>query len=221
MKAAALNEVLSNFGNIQPNIVFKQGNVVKTMSEARNIIGKMEIDVPMPTDFGIYDAHQLRGALNLLEDSEIEFEEDHLVITSGTTKIKYYYSEAATLTTAPEKELELPSVNVSFELSAEVLAKLRKAASGLKVNTVVITSGDDGITLTVTDPADKTAPSYAVNLEGDGDVSAGKVLSLKMDNLKFIEGDYLVEVAEAGISKFSHLSRPVTYWVALEKPKAR
>lgn len=220
MKAAALTEVLSNFGDIQANIVFKEGNVVRTMAEAKNIVGMIELEEALPQTFGIYDAHQLRAALNLLDDSEIEFNEDHLVISSGKTNIKYFYSDPHTLTTAPDKEIALPSVDVSFTLTSEDLAKLRKAASALKVNAVVMSVGEEGIVLTVTDPGNMTAPSFALEVEGSGDIEVGKVLSLKMDNLKFVEGDYSVEVSDKLISKFTHMSRPVTYWVALEKPKS-
>ena len=56
-------QVLKNYATINPNIVIENGNVVKTISEARAIVSKSSVDVDFPLTFGIFD---LSNFLNVL-----------------------------------------------------------------------------------------------------------------------------------------------------------
>ena len=47
--------VLKNFANINSNIVFREGNVLKTISVAKNILAKVTLDETIDAEFGIYD----------------------------------------------------------------------------------------------------------------------------------------------------------------------
>ena len=44
-------QVLKNYATINPNIVIENGNVVKTISEARAIVSKSSVDVDFPSSF--------------------------------------------------------------------------------------------------------------------------------------------------------------------------
>ena len=47
--------VLRNFSSINPNVVLKPGQEVKTISEAKNILAVAEIAEDFPTEMGISD----------------------------------------------------------------------------------------------------------------------------------------------------------------------
>ena len=47
-------QLLKNFASINSNIVIKQGNVLKTISEAKNVLASAVMLEDMPKDFGIY-----------------------------------------------------------------------------------------------------------------------------------------------------------------------
>ena len=47
--------VLRNFSSINPNVVLKPGQEVKTISEAKNILAVADIAEDFPTEMGIYD----------------------------------------------------------------------------------------------------------------------------------------------------------------------
>lgn len=225
MKATNLLEVISNFGDINQNITFRQGNVVRTLAEGRNIIGRVEIDEEIPFDFGIYDASQLQRSLALVDDAEIEFKADHLIISGTDCSVKYFYTDAAMLTQVPDKEIQMPTPNVTFDLSANDLARLRKAAPILvsekgRQRFIISEGSTEGkVKLSVKDGQLETANEFAIEVNGSvNDLDPYKTLAINIHNLKLMNGDYQVEVSDKLISKFTCTDRPITYWISLEKP---
>ena len=51
-------QILANFAAINSSILFKKGNVIKTISNAQNILAKAVADETFPQDFAIYDLSQ-------------------------------------------------------------------------------------------------------------------------------------------------------------------
>jgi ABC-type lipoprotein export system ATPase subunit len=47
--------VLKNFSSINTGLVFKQGNVLRTMSKQQNVLAKATIPESFDQDFTIYD----------------------------------------------------------------------------------------------------------------------------------------------------------------------
>ena len=77
-------EVLKNFSNINQNILIEEGNVLRTISTMKNILGRATIEESFPKEFGIYDLNEFLGVLSLTKDSEIELDnESYLTINSG------------------------------------------------------------------------------------------------------------------------------------------
>jgi len=60
--------VLKNFANINSNIVFREGNDLKTISVAKNILAKATLDEAVPQEFGIYDLNEFLNVLSLVEN---------------------------------------------------------------------------------------------------------------------------------------------------------
>ena len=82
-------EVLKNFSNINQNILIEEGNVVRTISTMKNILGSATVDESFPNEFGIYDLNEFLGVMSLASDAELEFETDkYLTINGGSTKIR-------------------------------------------------------------------------------------------------------------------------------------
>ena len=65
-------DVLKNFSNINQNILIEEGNVLRTISTMKNILGRATIVENFPKEFGIYDLNEFLGVLSLTKDSEIE-----------------------------------------------------------------------------------------------------------------------------------------------------
>lgn len=210
--------ILKNFAAINPNIVMKEGSTVKTISEARNILASADISEEIPAEFGIYDLNEFLNVVGLFPEPVLLFENDKQVRVadaSGKQSVKYFFSDPSVLT-SPQKDITMPSVDVSFILTAVQLNALRKAASTLGVTDLIVKGDDDGVTVSVTDQKDPTSNSYELKLDDvtrDGNFE----VVFNINNLKVIPGDYQVDISKKLISNFKLQGLAVQYWIALEK----
>ena len=217
MQANDMLEVLQNFGSINQNIVFRQGTSLSIVSEAKNVMAKIELDEPIPMDFGIYDATELVRVMSLVDDAEIQFNEDSLSLAGNGSSIKYYYSDIDMLTQPPSKEVTMPDPEVRFILTQDIHNKLKRAASALGHKQIKIASDDDSVKLIITDTKNATANNFTIRVDGEVfcDLSSG--FTIGIDNLKLMPGDYEVQVSSKLVSHFKNTDRNVQYWIALEK----
>ena len=209
--------VLQNFGSINQNIVFRQGTSLSIVSEAKNVMAKIELDEPIPMDFGIYDATELVRVMSLVDDAEIQFNQDSLSLAGNGSSIKYYYSDIDMLTQPPSKEVTMPDPEVRFILTQDIHNKLKRAASALGHKQIKIAADNESVKLIITDTKNATANNFTIRVEGEvfGDLSDG--FTIGIDNLKLMPGDYEVQVSSKLVSHFKNTDRNVQYWIALEK----
>lgn len=209
--------LLKNFAGIQPNIVFNKGSVIKTMAEAKNIVGIATIEEEFPVQFGIYDLNEFLGVLSLNDNSELKFEKDHVLIksTSGRSRIKYYYSDVEMLT-HPTKDIKMPLTEVSFVLDHDTLIKIKRAASTLALEEVAITGKNNVLTLSVIDQDNATSNTFSIDIAGKFEEEKFKFI-FNINNLKMISGDYEVNISQKLISNFINKSTATEYIIAVEK----
>ena len=210
--------VLKNFSGINPNMMIRSGNTIKTISEARTVLSTAVVDADFPKDFGIYDLNEFMGVLQLVDAPSLKFEDDYVIVndSTGRSKVKYFYSSEETLTT-PQKDITMPEANVKFKLDNESLSKLKRAASALG-HTEISISGKDGVlSLSVVDSKNKTSNVFSIDVSGEFDNDVAFNFILSTNNLKILPGDYEIEISSKLISQFKHTSLDVKYWIALEK----
>ena len=210
--------VLKNFSGINPNMMIRSGNTIKTISEARTVLSTAVVDADFPKDFGIYDLNEFMGVLQLVDAPSLKFEDDYVIVndSTGRSKVKYFYSSEETLTT-PQKDITMPEANVKFKLDNETLSKLKRAASALG-HTEISISGKDGVlSLSVVDSNNKTSNVFSIDVSGEFDNDVAFNFILSTNNLKILPGDYEIEISSKLISQFKHTSLDVKYWIALEK----
>ena len=65
------------------------------------------------------------------------------------------------------------------------------------------------------DGSDPSSNDYSIEL-GLNETDADFDFRFKIENLKFIPGDYTVNITEKIVSEFVNTSVDLTYWVALE-----
>jgi hypothetical protein len=209
--------VLRNFSSINQNIMFREGNTLKTISEARNVLASATLDVEMPKDFGIYDLNEFIGVLGLVDTPRLKFEDEYVTVgdSTGRSKVKYFFSPEETLTT-PQKDIKMPEAEVKFTLDNDTLNRLKKAASALGHGEVSITGKDGVLSLSVVESQNSTSNQYSIDIDGDfGNATFNFILSIA--NLKILPGDYDVSISNKLISNFSHKEYNLDYWIALEK----
>ena len=140
--------VLKNFSTINGNLEFKAGKEIKTISSTKTVMAKATLTDEFPQDFCVYDLNQFLSVYSLQKDSDIDFDDKNVIFKSGRSKIKYRKAERNSIVTAPDKELVLPSVEVTFTLSESDLADLLKSASVLQTQHIIVESDGEKVYVT-------------------------------------------------------------------------
>ena len=210
--------VMKNFSSINSNIMIREGNVLKSMSEARNVLSRAEVTESFPKDFGIYDLNEFISVLGLVDVPRLKFDDEYATISdsTGRSKVKYFFSPEETLTT-PQKDVTMPAVDVSFVLTNDTLNKLRRASSALGHSEVSITNNNGVLNLSIVDTKNSTSNAFSIDVDGEFPQDSQFNFILSIANLKILPGDYQVDISSKLITQFSHKEMNVQYWIALEK----
>ena len=206
--------ILKNFAGINNSILVKEGNQLRTISVAKNILAEAEIDEDFPRQFGIYDLNQSLNGLSLHQDPDLDFsEESYLTIREGKRRVKYFFADPQVIVSPPEKEITLPSQDVCFQLDSTALDKLLKAAAVYQLPDLSAIGEAGVVKLVVRDKKNDTSNEYAVVV---GETDKDFVFNFRVENIKIIPGAYDVVVSSKLLSKFSNTRYDLQYYIALE-----
>ena len=211
-------EILRNFSTINPNIVVNGGNVLKTMSIAKNIVSRAEIEENFPNTFGIYDLSEFLSVLSLVDRPSITFGDNFCTVSdgSGLSSVKYFYSDPDMLS-APKKDIVMPQGEVQFLLTNETLSKIKRASSALGYDNISIRPNGNSVEIAVVDANDSTSNSYSVLVEGTFPEGADFNFIMGVSNMKLLGEDYEVSISTKLISNFKSITSETQYFIALEK----
>ena len=206
--------ILKNFAGINNSILVKQGNQLRTISVAKNILAEAEIPEDFPRDVAIYDLNQFLNGLSLHHDPDLDFTEDtYLTIREGKRRVKYFYADPQVIIAPPEKEITLPTEDVCFQLDGQALEKMLKAAAVYQLPDLSAIGKDGAVKLVVRDKKNDTSNEFAVVV---GETDKDFVYNFKVENIRIIPGSYDVIVSSKLLSKFSNSKLNLTYFIALE-----
>ena len=206
--------VLKNFSTINQSILFKQGSKLRTISVMKYILAEATITEELPKDFGIYDLNQFLNGLSLHQSPELDFVNDgHVVIKEGRMRSKYFFADPNVIITPPDKAIDLPTEDVSFELSTDQLDKLLKAAAIYQLADLAVEGGDGVVKLLVRDKKNDTSNSFSVTV---GETDKTFSFNFKVENIKILPGTYDVSVSSKLLSRFTSKNQDLTYYIALE-----
>ncbi len=209
--------ILKNFSQLNSNLLVRPGNVINTVTGAKNVMAQATVKEDFPVEFGIWDLNKFLGTLSLFDSPICVFGEKSVKISGeGGRAVTYYYSEPSLLTTI-NKQVQMPETVIHLNLTQSVFADLQRAASVLQLPDLSFTSMDgENILAVVRDKKDPTSNDYSVAV---GDVlgdTPNFEFNFKIDNLKLLPGDYDVEICESVVSSFTNTNIDVKYWIALE-----
>ena len=206
--------VLKNFAGINNSILVKKGNQLRTISVAKNILAEAQIPEDFPRDVAIYDLNQFLNGLSLHQDPNLDFTEDsHITIKEGRRRVKYFYADPQVIIAPPEKEINLPTKEVCFQLESTSLEKLVKAAAVYQLPDLSVIGEKGEITMVVRDKKNDTSNEYAVNV---GETDKEFEFNFKMENIKIIPGAYDVVISSKLLSEFTNTQYNLKYFIALE-----
>jgi len=206
--------ILKNFASINNSILVKEGNRLRTISVAKNILAEADIKEEFPRDFAVYDLNQFLNGLSLHQDPDLDFTEaSYLSIREGKRRVKYFYADPNVIISPPEKDINLPSEDVSFQLDSGSLEKLIKAAQVYQLPDLSAVGEAGVIKLVVRDKKNDTSNEYAIVV---GETDKEFTFNFKVENIRIIPGAYDVVISSKLLSEFTNTKYNLKYYIALE-----
>tara|TARA_B100000965_G_scaffold172160_1_gene143782 strand:- start:7758 stop:8429 length:672 start_codon:yes stop_codon:yes gene_type:complete len=209
-------KILQNFTTINQSLAFKEGRKLRTISVMKNVLAEAEIEEYIPKDFAIYDLPQFLNTLALYRDPDIDVSTNpnFAHIKAGTSqRSKYFFSDPSVIVAPPEKEMVLPSEDVTFNLGEEQLAKALKSSSILQLPDLSVVGGEGAIKVVVSDRKNDTSNEFALVV---GQTDKEFSFNFKIENIKLIPGSYSVAISSKNLARFYNTNYKLTYFIALE-----
>lgn len=210
--------VLKNFGTINEGIIFKKGKVLKTVSSHKNILAQVDITEEIPADFGVHDLNNFLSVVSLhKDDATFEFSSQQAVITGnkGRSKIKYRFCDPSMVNAPPEKPINMPDPEISFELSAADFDWILRAANVLSSPHVAVESDGSKVSIVTMDMQNDSAHTDSLEL-ADGNGDKFKMIFKTETISKVLPGNYEVKISSKGVSHFKCKDVPLQYWITTE-----
>jgi hypothetical protein len=205
--------VLRNFSSINPSVLFKPGQTVRTISPQKTVMAAATIAESVPTEAAVYDLSRYLATLQLFDEPEVQFGESKFTISSGRSQLKYTYASPSMIISPPEKDIELPNPELSVKLNWKTIDSVIKAAGVLSLGEVGFKAQETTVTMSAVDSKNPTADSFDVVIKDDYDGAPFNMI-IKVDNLKLMPADYDVALSSRGMAHFK--SENVQYWIAVQ-----
>ena len=100
-------QILRNFASINEGMIFKPGQVIKTLSPTKSVMAKAVLENEIPQSFAIFDIPQFLSAVSMFEDPELTVNDTHMEIGSGKEKLKFTFSAPNLIHSPSDKEINL------------------------------------------------------------------------------------------------------------------
>lgn len=205
--------ILKNFAVINQNLQFQPGNVIKTRTRSSEVFAAAIVAEDFPKAFAIYELGRFLSILGLFSDPDLEFGDTSVKISDGRNSVNYVYADPSLINAAQyDKEIKLPPVVATFDLKQDDISRLQKAASVLGNPTISITAKSGKLEVIAHDKKNPSCDKYSLDI-GATDADDFTV-DLSLETLKFIPGDYVVDVTERIVCKFTNKNANLEYMVA-------
>jgi hypothetical protein len=209
-------EILKNFSTINENICIKPGNILTTISVGNNIIAEAVIDESFDKEFCIYNLIEWLNVYNVTDNGDIYIMDKFMDISWGNSKIKYGFADKDSIYYTEKVPKfhhnggSLPDQVIEVEVASSTI----KTASVLKSPHMGIVSNGSNVKLKTFDYNTPSSNSYELDLDVNHDKKFAAILDI--NSLKILPGTYKVKISSAGITCWTNLDRPVTYYITLD-----
>jgi hypothetical protein len=206
--------VLKNYSTINPSLLFREGNVLSTISPSKTIIAKATVPNTFNRRCAIYELTKLLGGISLSDDPEVSFNETSVTIKDEKTQAasSITYASEATIKVPPEKNLVLPSVDVSVDITDNDLKSIIRAAGIYGLPAVALVGDGSKVSFVAMNPKDPNSNTYSIPI---GNTEKTFKVVFNVDNLlKLMSGNYHLDVSSKLLAHF--VGADIEYWVAVE-----
>ena len=178
-------DILRNFSSINSVLTVKEGNELKTVSAMKNIYAKAIVSENFDKEHSIYDLSEYLGAVSLFDTPTFEFNAEKVIVSEGDNNVTYYYADPQ-MVISPQKDINMPEPEITFDLDEGVLDSLLKASSVLSLPDMVLTSDGNTVVLTVLDKKNATSNIFSKTVaQGNG---SKYEMFIRMENISGKKG---------------------------------
>jgi hypothetical protein len=208
-------QILKNFSTINPAIVFKPGQVLRTMSPLKTVLAQANVVEQFDSEFAIMDLSRFLSVLSLFNDPSIDFHSGFMAIKDGQQKAHYRFADPKVISTMmvlpSEKTPQVPDPEIQFKLTQDVLSRVQKGMAVFSMPELAVCGDGANMTFEAVDSKKPSQDNFAVSLGTTPHVFR---MVFKSENIKLIPGDYDVSISSKGIGHF--VGEDVQYWIATE-----
>lgn len=219
-------KVLENYSGINSNIYIEPGNRICTKSPDDTMLSEYVASETFDKEIGLFDLPQFLQVLGLFSEPEIKHTRESTVTiedgTSQLTSLRYTLSSKDQLI-YPQNSLRDFDMGetIDFTLQSAHMKELLKAASVLGVRYIVFESFDGKIVARVADIVNSKARSTENTFHrviGDYTETKPFRFVFRLEQFKFVEGDYQVSASGEMVTRFTLANSPneLIYWIAVE-----
>ena len=109
--------------------------------------------------------NEFLNGISLHQNPDLDFEQQsYLTIREGKRRVKYFYADPEVIVCPPDKDIELPSQDICFQLEHSQLDKLKKAAAVYKLPDLSVVGEGGTIRLLVRDKNNDTSNEYSLEV---------------------------------------------------------
>lgn len=165
-------EVLNNFANINPNLLLKNSNEIRTIDAHKSIVGVATIEEPWPEAAdgkGIYDLKEFLSVYSLIDDPDTEFSDKHITIKNNRQRMTYYLAAPGIANKSyPHSDFNkfvngLPQTDLSFKLTADMINHIRKVAGTIDVDHFQFSNINNKSQIVICDHGGSRQDSYTID----------------------------------------------------------
>ena len=219
--AESTRDVLKNYYEIDPRLVYREGTSVWTQNMERSILAHAELEDPIPNDGFLYDISRLLGSLGgFTKDVDVEFHNTQIALVEGDLKANVTLSDP---NMEPERVMERLGTDEwddaqgTFRLKQKDLSTIMKFVRVYGLGHIAFHSDGSAIHLSAVDAAGEITDNATLRI-ADGNGTEFKHY-LGVETIKLIESDYDVTLYKRGVSVFESANEEgakLTYWIACE-----
>lgn len=218
--------IFKHCASINPGIIVDPGNVIYSMSESRTIRLQATVQENFPVQFALVNLNQFLNTLSLVNSPELEFQDDHVDISSadGKQKFQYWFSDPAIIQQY-NKPLKFDvTYDIEFNISREDLSQLNRAASVIGAEDICVYSheNDSEIYVSAIDKQQNMGKgnNFALKIgENTGLSDKSFKIYFRKSNLKLTGNDFTVKVTK-GLSTWYAINANVPellFHIAIER----
>lgn len=205
---------LKNFSTINPGLIIRKGNTLRTISKLQSLVAKVEVPESFDDTICIYDLNRFLAVLGSLKDPDIAMNDNRsLKIKSESSVTNYGLSDESLIIAPPEKDLSMADAEVNFTLTQSTLTQILRLAGVMGLPNVCVRGNRSKISVAAVDVKNTDSDVFSVDV---GETTSEFEMIFVTENFKFLPENYQVSISSKGIAHFKNSTGKIQYWVATE-----